>query len=76
MKRVLNIFETVKPVSSTAPAAARRRRTPSRAVVALDRLGRQRVPLAPRADVGFVIESHAQAQASVLRRAAMRRRRI
>lgn len=79
--RVLNAFESVRPKGVNAQAAAPARHNVGRAPgllpgsmprnVALDSNGRPCVPMAPRANVGFVVEDRVQGAASASRRQAL-----
>lgn len=84
MTRVLNAFESVRPRGvDVVPTAVPTQRRPGRAPpplpgstprdrdMVLDRNGRARVPLAPRCNGAFSIESGAAAQASVSKRRAL-----
>ncbi|MDA8449803.1 hypothetical protein M4R23_08915 [Acidovorax sp. GBBC 3332] len=84
MTRVLNAFESVRPRGATVtPTTVPAQRRPGRAPpvlagstprdrdVVLDRNGRACVPLAPRCNGAFSIESGAVAQASVSKRRAI-----
>lgn len=78
-----NAFESVRPRGAAAPSAPVRPHNIGRApgllpgsvprTMTLDRNGKPRVPLAPRSNGSFVIESASLAQESVLKRQAIRR---
>ncbi|MCO5354205.1 hypothetical protein [Acidovorax kalamii] len=82
MSQVLNAFQAVRPRGSVIePTVAPTARRPGRAPgplpgttprnVVMDSRGRQCVPLAPRTNGAFVIESGAVALASVSKRQAL-----
>jgi hypothetical protein len=82
MNRPLNAFQTVRPRgNATMPSAVQRPRATGAApgllrgsvpcTLAMDTNGRRCVPIAPRANGNFLIESGAAAQASVDKRSAL-----